>query len=169
MPDCKKNIIALLLLVITALPALTPLIFTTAQLHIKNEMKEQLEKINLTRITIAAAEMQWINKGEEAIVQGKMFDVKNYTINDGVVTLTGLFDSDEDQMFSEINELEQNNQNNNSDSNNLVQYMNCFAGIMCKQIVMRALCFTCSNNYSSWHENMFSNACPMIDTPPPKI
>lgn len=169
MPDCKKHIIALLLLVITALPAFSPLIFTTAQLRIQNEMKEQLEKTNLTSITIAAAEMQWIHEGEEAIVQGKMFDVKNFTISGGFITLTGLFDNDEDQLLSEINELEQNNESNNSDTNNLFQYMNCFTGIICKQIAMPALCFTCSNTYSSWHENMFSNACPMIDTPPPKI
>ena len=50
----------------------------------------------------------WVEKGEEILIEGKLFDVKSFIINGDEIKLTGIFDITEDQIAEDLNELEQN-------------------------------------------------------------
>lgn len=49
----------------------------------------------LQTITLADGEINWMKKGKEISIQGKMFDIKSMVHKNGITTFHGLFDDEE--------------------------------------------------------------------------
>lgn len=155
-------------MLLTALPLLAALVFAMVQLHIQHKMFEELEMANTVTITVPASEVHWKDKGREAVIYGKMFDVKKCTVQGENIQLKGLFDEDEDRLFARLNEMQKNNPDK-SGSTLLMQWLSCFTGIQNKTYITDNFSFTISQDYAAWHSNMFSHIIAGCDSPPPKI
>jgi hypothetical protein len=68
------------------------------QFYIKQRMEASLERDVLHTITLPVAEVQWYEEGREILVDDKMFDIKTYSITDGVFTAQGVFDEKETEI-----------------------------------------------------------------------
>ena len=77
------------------MPLLFALFFLVKQQAIRYEMKERLEKERLHTITVRQDKVVWAKYNKEIIVEGKMFDIKSYSIKDSICFFTGLFDEEE--------------------------------------------------------------------------
>lgn len=66
-------------------------------------MKERMEKQSLHSITLADNEIRWAKEGKEIWVQGKMFDIKSITHQNGMTTFQGLYDDDETNLKKNFN------------------------------------------------------------------
>ena len=84
----------------------TPLIFTVytivEQQCIEFAMEKALEEDNLETVQVAAADIVWLKLHKEALVNGKMFDVKTIQQNGQQLTLTGLFDTREEHLHKKL-------------------------------------------------------------------
>lgn len=86
---------------------LAPLLFMgrlqAFQFYIKQRMEASLERDALQTITLPAAEVQWYEEGREILIEGKMFDIKTYSITNGVFTAQGVFDEKETEVVKLLN------------------------------------------------------------------
>lgn len=78
------------------IPWLFVLLFCIHQQRIRHQMKEKLEE-NIPHHTVCIPddEINWVEKGKEIWVNGKMFDIKTAHHENGITTFTGLYDEDE--------------------------------------------------------------------------
>jgi hypothetical protein len=81
-------------LIILALPQILIIALQLWQLHVQHEALERLERESLQTITIDAKALTWKNK-KEVSIDGRMFDIKSYRVENGKYILTGLFDEKE--------------------------------------------------------------------------
>lgn len=86
-------------------------------------MLERVEKEQLTTIKIPEKEIEWYNPGHEIIIEGKMFDIKSIHLENGIYTISGLFDEDE----TELNNLEEDyaSQEGNTKKTSHQIFQNC--------------------------------------------
>jgi hypothetical protein len=80
------------------LPLATPLLLQLKQHYVQWQMMEALEENELITFTVDAEAVQWIKKGKECIINGKMFDVKESVYHHNNFILTGLFDEKEKEI-----------------------------------------------------------------------
>jgi hypothetical protein len=73
------------------------------QFYIKQRMEASLERDALQTITLPADKVQWYEEGREILVGGKMFDLKTYTITDGIFTAQGIYDEEETEVVNLLN------------------------------------------------------------------
>ena len=82
----------------------SPLLFIaglqTFQLYLRQRMEFSLKRNDLQTLTFSASKVQWVEEGREILVEGKMFDLKNYSIKDGVFTAQGVFDEKETKVVN---------------------------------------------------------------------
>ena len=89
--------------------------YQSAQWMIRHEMEEKLEQQHLQTLRIPVAEVNWYKKNKEIIVEGKLFDVKSATPDNGVIIFTGLYDDEETEIKNKLWEL-QNKKNEDGNS-----------------------------------------------------
>ncbi len=151
--------------------ALLPLIFAVyvqiSEVVIHHQMNEKLDQKNLVTIHIKSSQIVWTKKGKEANVNGNMFDVKNFLINDDDIRLTGLFDKDEDALFAQINNAQQKNNSDAAGSISVLKWFCCFlwnANNVTSEILSAQLIIS-----TPIHQNNFLQS-PVLacDTPSPK-
>ena len=65
-------------------------------------MEERLESEYLHSVQIPVDEICWIRLGKEIAFKGKMFDVKEMTVNNGFATLLGIYDFEEALIKNKI-------------------------------------------------------------------
>lgn len=94
----SSYIIPLFFLVLTLAPILFMAGLQAFQFYIKQRMEASLERDALHTVTLPAAEVHWYEEGREILVDGKMFDIKTYSIQDGVFTAQGVFDEEETEI-----------------------------------------------------------------------
>ena len=111
---------ALLLLLIAAGPVLLLTGLWVKQKIVQHQMEERLENSHLHTITTNIANIKWIEKGEEVVLNGERFDVKSYVIEGNQITLTGLYDTEEQQIKQEAAGVMNNKQNNSIPLNQLL-------------------------------------------------
>lgn len=108
-----KQIIAFLFLLIVAVPLFVSLKFILEESLIQQAVEEKMNTVELQSVTVSKADIVWIRAGKEILVGNKIFDVKDFKTKDGVVTLTGYFDTEETALLSAYkNYTEKNNQDN---------------------------------------------------------
>lgn len=112
MKTVTKKLFNYLLLLLAAIPLIYILIFKFQQQSIRHKMEERLEASVLHTICIPENKVQWMKKGKEIKVDGKMFDIKSFHIQNGVYVFTGLYDEEETALRDNLQyEQEKNSQN----------------------------------------------------------
>lgn len=116
----RKKILAFVMLFAVAAPLLFFTCFFIKQKWIEHEMEEQLENASLRTITVDITAVHWIKKNKEVVIDGKLFDLRSYTVNGSRVTLTGLYDKDEDILNEQMKNFVQQKHGANTPLNHLV-------------------------------------------------
>jgi hypothetical protein len=73
------------------------------QLYLKSRAERALQTETLETLTFPAASVQWVEEGREILVEGKMFDIKDFSIENGVFHATGFFDEEETKVVDLLN------------------------------------------------------------------
>lgn len=161
-----QNITAYFLLLLTASPVLFGAYLRISQIIIQHEMRERLEQENLISITVNKSEVKWTHKGKEAIINGSLFDVEEYSIKGDNIQFTGLFDEDEDKLVAQI----ENTQKNNSDNSNntlMFQLLSCVS-LYTENNQPASLSFFDKQIFSPLQNSVIHSTELPNDTPPPK-
>jgi len=116
----KKRILALVMLLAVAAPLFFFTCFFAKQKWIEHEMEEQLENTSLRTITVDIVAIQWVKKNKEVLIAGKLFDVRSFKIAAGKITLTGLYDKDEDILNEQMKSFVQQKNGTNTPLNQAV-------------------------------------------------
>lgn len=104
MQTIRRNISSCGLLLLLALPLLfNASLLIREQLH-QHAMEEKMERAALHTLSIPESAAQWTRTGKELLINGRLFDVKLLSSANGMLTLTGLFDEEEEQIKKTISE-----------------------------------------------------------------
>jgi hypothetical protein len=85
-------------------PLLYPVLIQVKQLQLKRQARERLEKQSLQKIMLAKNDFHWVEGKKEISINGNLFDVKSFRIENGIYYFTGLFDTKETFIVNRINE-----------------------------------------------------------------
>lgn len=140
--------------------------FLLQQQWIKHEMKEALEKKQLTTIQLKHSEIIWYEENEELLIGNEKFDVKEWDIDkNGIATVKGLFDTDE----KKLDEFLAKSMHNGSTTNLLLQKI--FYSVYLEKVF-----HFFSNNISNYarkylvkQDDEFYKGYLTIFTPPPQV
>ena len=102
----KQIVVALVLLLITSIPCLLFVYYQSAQWYTQQQMEEKLEKAHLQTLSIPVSEVKWFRENKEIIVGQKLFDVKSVIYRDGIASFTGLYDDQETNIKTQLENLE---------------------------------------------------------------
>lgn len=94
----RRYFTAIVLLCLVALPALLAVKFIIDTHVAELKIAEQLEVAKCCTCSFSKQQIQWVKKGKELLVNGKLFDVKKFTESTDSLTVTGLFDNEEDAL-----------------------------------------------------------------------
>ena len=117
MKTALKKIPVIFLFCTGSIPVCMTLFFLAKQQIVRHEMKEKLEQQYLQTITLPASEVYWIKNKKEILVDGKMFDIKSFSLKNDQYEFTGLFDDEETAL---VKQLENNTRQNNQSGNRLL-------------------------------------------------
>jgi hypothetical protein len=131
-------------------------------------MREKLEEANLVTISVNISEVKWTHKGEEAVINGNLFDVENYSIKGDNIQLTGLFDKDEDKLVAQIENSQKNNSDNSNNNSLVFQWLGCFSLFKENNQTEFLICVN-KQKYTPIQIPIIINADLLNDTPPPKL
>jgi hypothetical protein len=109
----RKYIASFFLVACIGLPGILFLFYKTKQAFIRHEMEEKLEKLHLQTIQIPVEKIVWYKTNKEIVVEGRLFDIKTLTIENGIASFTGLFDDKESDIKDLLSALEKKQQGNN--------------------------------------------------------
>lgn len=116
----QKIITALALMLLLAIPICLSVLFLVKQKVLQSTIQARFGKELIQTITISKKNLTWVKKEKEIIVEGKYFDVMNYTTSGDDVVLTGFYDNKEDKLVKEIKKLIRQKKATNSSANQLV-------------------------------------------------
>ena len=95
-----RNIIPAFFSALLAVPLLALLLLQVAQVLLKHSAGDRMHKEILQTIRIPADQVVWEKKEKEIVLEGKMFDIREYAIRDGIFTATGFFDDEESRIHN---------------------------------------------------------------------
>lgn len=110
----------MVLLLIVAVPLFFSAGFIIRQQVVKHQMRQELAKEILQTVHIPAANAVWLNEKQELIIEGRLFDVQYWQIENDELTATGLFDEDEDKLNKQLKVFVDQEEDSQSPLNNLV-------------------------------------------------
>jgi len=93
-----KSILAVVFALVIAAPMCCLFFYQVRLCYNRFEMLERLEQESLHSITLSAADLHWVIPGKEIRIEGRMFDVKNIFQKGDAITVTGIFDEEEDEL-----------------------------------------------------------------------
>src|SRR5437773_2601131 len=91
-----------LLLVVALMPFLFIICFLVNQQLIQQRMRETLEEKNLQTIVLTSDQFSWIKEGKEILLEGRLFDVKYYSIENNDYHFSGLVDEKETELVKQL-------------------------------------------------------------------
>ena len=103
--SAKKKISVWVMSIILLCPLFAFVVLCTQKKIVQYKMEERLEVVALKKIVLKKGTFSWVKSNNEIKVNGKMFDVKYYSIKDDEISFVGLFDEDEEKLTIEIEEL----------------------------------------------------------------
>jgi len=121
-----KKTITCFLLFLAAVPLIYILTFKVHQQSIRHKMKVRLEAKVLHTISIPEHDVIWMKNGKEIYVNGKMFDIKSFHINDGVYVFKGLYDDEETVLREQLQKEQESNSTNSKQLTRLFQLLQSF-------------------------------------------
>jgi len=106
-PMNKKSCLIIFTLFLVAMPLLFSIASIVENLLIEFQMEQALMKGNMQTITVDRSEIIWLKSGEEALINGRMFDVASFKTNERQLTLTGLFDIREENFKKTLQAIDE--------------------------------------------------------------
>lgn len=94
------HIALLFFLSFLSLPFVALLLLQGTQWYLKSRADERMKTERLETVSIHLSSIWWEKPEKEFWVDGKLFDVKGYTIANGKLTATGFFDHEETGVFN---------------------------------------------------------------------
>jgi hypothetical protein len=159
------RILPLFLLLLAGTPYFYFLIQEIRQKQIQHEMKERLEEEQLQTITINKSSFHWEEKGKEAWINGKLFDVKSIKESGDSVLLTGLFDEQETALVKNL--FRQQHKENNGDNKLLTGFFHLFhfthPGLQLPETSFKSLPREFASYCTDYHSRQ-----PKVNAPPPR-
>lgn len=126
MQSLKKQIIALGLLLLVALPLVVSVCIFLKQTVLQNQRKQRFETEELQTITVSSEKVNWVKPEKEILIEGKLFDVKSFKASGTNVVFTGFYDHKEDNLVKHIKGLNQQKNDSNGPANRLaVKFLFC--------------------------------------------
>ena len=163
----KKKILAFAMLLLVAAPLFLILGHLVKRELIYHQMMEKLENNSLHTISIRLADINWIKKNKEVMVDGKLFDVKSWKIIDGQAKLVGLFDDEETKLEKEFSSTMQQNNNQQAPINQLaLKFIFNFLFTNKQALLTPLLLQNCKPVYLVYNEDAVALSFT-INTPPP--
>ena len=164
--NALRKYITCFLLLLAALPFLFSLYFRVSERIIHHDMREELEMKHLVTIRVDASSVTWTKTGKEAMVDGKMFDVKKFAASNGQIELVGLFDEDEDILMSQLDSQEEDNVPASGNAL-ILKWFSCFSWMQQTELNYLLL-EEKSSNIASLQKDLVTDAVVACDTPPPE-
>lgn len=140
----RNQITALGLLFLLALPLCISVSIYIKQALLQHQRRERFENEHLQTINIPTESINWVEEGKEILINGKLFDVKEFDTNGKHTILTGFFDTKEDELVGGIKIMNERK----SESNNPIA-----------QFVVK---FVVSMQYSEVHPLSVQNSWQLI-------
>lgn len=116
----KKNCLLVFLLFLVALPELFSIYTIADKVWIEYRMEQELMNGNLQVISLNKSEITWLKENEEALIGGEFFDVKSFTLKGDTITVTGLFDKNEECLKEKIEKYTNSGNKSASLNNKLI-------------------------------------------------
>ena len=105
-----RHIIPIIFLVLTLAPVLLMGGLQAFQYHIRQKVDKAFAKKELRTIVLPENEVNWYEQGKEIMVNGKMFDLKAYSINNGVFSAIGVYDEEETGVIALLGHFSEKDQ-----------------------------------------------------------
>ena len=162
-----KKITAFLVLLVITLPVAFLLFLQVQQVLVRYKMLEKLEESFLQTITIEEENIQWIKPEKELLIGNKLFDVKHYKIENGKISLTGLFDYEETRIENHLRNL---GADNHSEGKSLVlmKLLHLLQNVFFTQIKFTDILIIRTHSYCDYFYIPLLTLFKAILTPPPK-
>ncbi|MGC4101642.1 hypothetical protein [Ferruginibacter sp.] len=164
----RNKISALGMLVVVSAPLLFFAFFLVRQKMIEHDMEEELENSSLQTVVVNHCDVVWLKKNKEVSINGKLFDVRTFTVTGNKITFTGLFDNEEDALREQLRDFI--HQKNNSGP--LAQL---FTSFMFPPLYNQAATSLCYNTWElvpgkifPYQEHIIFNKYSSLVGPPPK-
>lgn len=100
-----NTITALAFALLMALPLMFISGILLKQGIIRYQREQRMEKELLQTVTVATEKIHWIKKGKEILLEGRMFDIKNFRQQKDRFVLTGFFDDEEDALHIQMKNI----------------------------------------------------------------
>lgn len=104
MYTAARRIAAFIFLLIASAPFLFSFKYLVDEKLIRMESEERMKEEKLQTVTLRANAIRWARYGKEIILDGKYFDIRTYTVQGELATLTGHFDEKESNLQEEYKE-----------------------------------------------------------------
>jgi len=165
MMQFRKYFTGLILLSLAAMPAMMAVRFVVSTQIAEHKIFEQLEKGICHVHTFTKQQIQWVKEGKELLVEGKLFDVKEYRQNAGNIEVTGLFDEEEDDLQEKYKGLINRNTENPEHTSLLTIFFTPFL-ITIPQDETMIFCIIAVNPHRLFSEDAVNRPCHIFAPPP---
>jgi len=165
----RKNVIlASSLIIMILLPVLFYAYLQVKQLIIVYQMEKKLENMHLQTISISVDSVTWYKFRSEIIVEGKMFDVKSFVLQDKIIIFSGLFDEEESDITFRMEQFEKEQQKNKPGRNLISKFFwNVFIDDSGRTIFPFST-FLSGVSYLSYYPDDLFSVNLSLPSPPPK-
>jgi hypothetical protein len=99
------HIVALLFFAFLLLPLASLLFLQGLQWYLGTTAAERMEHHSTVTISLPEKSVIWHKKGKELVIDGKLFDVDVYSVNNGELKATGIFDEKETDIVHLLSRL----------------------------------------------------------------
>ena len=165
-----KKIVAGAMLLLVSVPLFFTVVFLLKQHLVQHRMFEKIEQGYVSTYSFSTGDLQWIKKGKELLIKGKLFDVKTYTITADSITVNGLFDEEEELLKTNYLQIA-NNKNEPPTPSQLLLLKSFFSPAYNNApnhpLLSRQFIFVDGNILPVGDETIVSMYYPII-TPPPR-
>lgn len=157
-----------MILLVAAMPLITAVYFIAGCCIAEYIAFEKIEEQACKKYVVSCRQVQWIKKGKELTIDGKLFDVKDYTQRNDSLEITGLFDKDEDEVFEKYKDLVNGKKESNPLQLSLLKFFFSPAVLEKPVLVTASLQLINKPAYCRFDENAV-NIYVLLTTPPPRI
>jgi hypothetical protein len=169
MHKLATRIIAVVFIIVAFTPFLLPVYFLVQQKMIQFSVHEALEEGSLQTITILRSDITWTRQEKELLLNGKLFDVKNFTRSGDYLTVTGLFDGKEDELNLQLKRsIQERSPVNTGVENALVSFLFQTLTTPPENNNTSTVLFNV-NNYGFLKSEKLYSIYNSITSPPPKV
>ena len=114
MTSGTKKVTAWGLMLLMAFPLFLSIGMFIHQNIIQGQREQRLNSENLQTINISAEKLVWVKARKEVLINGRLFDVKSFKTSGVDILLSGFYDTKEDKLVGNIQNL--NNPKNGATS-----------------------------------------------------